>query len=90
MCKHAMPLLRAAKGTIVNINSIQAFGAPLLSPDRIGTDGAGTYPGAIAARNEGRLARGPVHHVTKGVSQTFRDVGWQSFAGRLPVLVCNL
>ena len=33
---------------------------PLLSPDRIGTDGAGTYPGAItAARNEGRLARDP-------------------------------
>ena len=43
---------------------------PLLSPDRIGTDGAGTYPGAItAARNEGRLARDPVHHVTKHLQQ---------------------
>ena len=43
---------------------------PLLSPDRIGTDGAGTYPGAItAARNEGRLARDPVHYVTKHLQQ---------------------
>ena len=34
---------------------------PLLSPDRIGTDGAPTYPGAIAAaRKDGRLARDPV------------------------------
>src|SRR6185503_4032293 len=39
---------------------------PLLSPDRIGTDGAGAYPPAIAAaRNEGLLARTPVHYVTK-------------------------
>ena len=43
---------------------------PLLSPDRIGTDGAGTYPGAIAAaRRVGRLARDPVHHVTKHLRQ---------------------
>ena len=43
---------------------------PLLSPDRIGTDKAGTYPGAIAtARNEGRLARDTVHHVTKHLQQ---------------------
>ncbi len=43
---------------------------PLLSPDRIGTDGAGTYPGAIAAaRKEGRLARDPVHYVTKHLQQ---------------------
>ena len=42
----------------------------LLSPDRIGTDGAGTYPGAIAAaRKEGRLTRDPVHHVTKHLQQ---------------------
>ena len=42
----------------------------LLSPDRIGTDGAGTYPGAIAAaRKEGRLARDLVHHVTKHLQQ---------------------
>ena len=34
------------------------------------TDGAGTYPGAIAAaRKEGRLARDPVHHVTKHLQQ---------------------
>ena len=44
--------------------------APCLSPDRIGTDGAGTYPGAIAAaRKEGRLARDPTHHVTKYLQQ---------------------
>ena len=34
---------------------------PLLSPDRIGTDGAGSYPPAIAAaRKDGLLARTPV------------------------------
>ena len=39
---------------------------PLLSPDRIGTDGAGSYPPAIAAaRKDGLLARVPVHYVTK-------------------------
>jgi len=39
---------------------------PLLSPDPIGTDGAGTYPPALAAaRKEGLLSRDPVHHVTK-------------------------
>src|SRR4051812_2400640 len=39
---------------------------PLLSPDRIGTDGAGAYPPAIAAaRKDGLLARVPVHYVTK-------------------------
>src|SRR4051812_8954567 len=43
---------------------------PLLSPDRIGTDGAGPYPPAIAAaRNEGLLARVPVHYVTKHLQQ---------------------
>ncbi len=37
-----------------------------MSPGRIGTDGAGTYPDAIAAaRKEGRLARDPVHHIQK-------------------------
>ncbi|UDL94065.1 IS6 family transposase [Lichenihabitans sp. PAMC28606] len=45
-------------------------GGLLLSPDRIGTDGAGTYPGAIAAaRTEGRLARDPIHYVTKHLQQ---------------------
>ncbi len=43
---------------------------PLLSPDPIGTDGAGTYPGAIAAvRKEGRPARNAVHDVTKHLQQ---------------------
>ncbi len=43
---------------------------PLLSPDRIGADGAGTYPPAIkAARKQGQLARDPVHHVTKHLQQ---------------------
>ena len=42
----------------------------LLSPDWIGTDGASTYPGAIAAaRNEGRLVRDPVHYATKHLQQ---------------------
>ena len=43
---------------------------PLLSPDRIGTDGAGSYPPAIAAaRKDGLLARTPVHYVTKHLQQ---------------------
>ena len=43
---------------------------PLLSPDRIGTDGAGAYPPAIAAaRKDGFLARTPVHYVTKHLQQ---------------------
>src|SRR5215207_7855804 len=43
---------------------------PLLSPDRIGTDGAGSYPPAIAgARNDGLLPRTPVHDVTKPLQQ---------------------
>ena len=43
---------------------------PLLSPDRIGTDGAGSFPPAIsAARNDGLLARTPVHYVTKLLQQ---------------------
>ena len=56
---------------------------PLLSPDRIGTDGAGAYPGAIAAaRSEGLLSRDPVHHVTKHLQQGEnmpRVGGFQSF-----------
>ena len=43
---------------------------PLLSPDRIGTDGAATFPGAIAtSREDGLLARNPVHYVTKHLQQ---------------------
>src|SRR3954454_610952 len=43
---------------------------PLFSPDRIGTDGAGAYPPAIAAaRKAGLLARTPVHYVTKHLQQ---------------------
>ena len=43
---------------------------PLLSPDRIGTDGATTFPGAIATlREEGLLARNLVHYVTKHLQQ---------------------
>ena len=35
---------------------------PLLAPDRIGTDGAGTYPPAIAEScKEGLLPRAPIH-----------------------------
>ena len=44
--------------------------APLLSPDRIGTDGAGPYPPAIAAaRKDGLLACNPIHYVTKHLQQ---------------------
>src|SRR3982750_2452988 len=43
---------------------------PLLSLDRIGTDGAGPYPPAIAeARKAGLLARTPLHYVTKHLQQ---------------------
>jgi transposase-like protein len=43
---------------------------PLLAPDRIGTDGASTYPAAIvAARSGGLLARSAIHYVTKHLQQ---------------------
>jgi transposase-like protein len=43
---------------------------PLLSPDRIGTDGAESYPPAIAeSRKAGLLARVPMHYVTKHLQQ---------------------
>jgi IS6 family transposase len=43
---------------------------PLLAPDRIGTDGTGPYPPAIAAaRKDGLLARVPVHYITKPLQQ---------------------
>jgi IS6 family transposase len=43
---------------------------PLLAPDRIGTDGAGPYPPAIAeTRKAGLLARIPRHSVTKHLQQ---------------------
>src|SRR3954451_20772278 len=43
---------------------------PLLYPDRIGPDGAGSYPPAIAeTRKAGFLARTPVHYVTKHLQQ---------------------
>ncbi len=39
---------------------------PLFAPDRVGTDGAGTYPSAITEiRKEGLLPRMPAHYVTK-------------------------
>jgi len=45
-------------------------GQPLLASDRIGTDGASTYPAAIAAvRSGGLLPRTPVHYVTKHLQQ---------------------
>lgn len=43
---------------------------PLLGADRIGTDGAGPYPPAIAdSRKDGLLPREPVHYVTKRLQQ---------------------
>ncbi len=47
---------------------------PLPSPDRIGTGGAGTDPGAVAAaRTRGWLARHPVHHATKHLQQAIES-----------------
>jgi transposase-like protein len=44
--------------------------APLLSPSKIGTDGAATFPPAIGdAVDGGLLAPDPVHHVTKHLQQ---------------------
>jgi transposase, IS6 family len=46
---------------------------PLLSPDRIGTDGAGPYPPAItAARKDRLLPHDPVHYVTKHLPRPLR------------------
>src|SRR3954462_11147158 len=43
---------------------------PLLAPDRVGTDGAGPYPPAIAAaRKDGLLPHDPLHYVTKHLQQ---------------------
>ena len=43
---------------------------PLLAPDRIGTDGAGPYPPAIAeSRKAALLPRTPTHYVTKHLQQ---------------------
>ena len=43
---------------------------PLLSPETIGTDGAGTFPTAIHSIIEERLLKpDPVHHVTKHLQQ---------------------
>src|SRR6478752_7106609 len=43
---------------------------PLLAPDRIGTDGAGPYPPAIAAaRVDGLLPQDPLHYVTNHPQQ---------------------
>jgi hypothetical protein len=50
---------------------------PLLSPDRIGTDGAGAYPPAIAAaRKDGLLARTPGHAVAE-------HAVWRAFVVRV-------
>lgn len=43
---------------------------PLLAPDRIGTDGASTYPPTIAeSRKAGLLPHRPIHYVTKHLQQ---------------------
>jgi transposase-like protein len=43
---------------------------PLLAPDRIGTEGAGPYPPAVAtARNDGLLPREPLHYISKHLQQ---------------------
>ncbi len=45
-------------------------GRPLLAPDRIGMDGAGTYlPAIIESRKAGLLPHTPIHHVTTHLQQ---------------------
>ena len=57
---------------------------PLLSPDGIGTDGAATFPGAIAiSREEGLLACNPVHYVTKHPQQGIESDHFR-FKQRMP------
>ena len=57
--------------------------APLLAPDRIGTDGASTYPSAIvAARSDGLLPRTPLHYVTKHLQQ---GIGSDHFRVKRPM-----
>src|SRR4051794_23229580 len=58
---------------------------PLLSPDQIGTDGAGAYPPAItAARKDGLLPRTPVHYVTKHLQQGIESPPSRVIARDLP------
>jgi len=53
---------------------------PLLSPDRIGPDGARSYPPAIAAaRKDGLLARTPAHYVTKHLQQGIESDHFEGF-----------
>ena len=43
---------------------------PLLSPEKIGTDGANTFPTTIkSAVDDGHLRPNPVHYVTKHLQQ---------------------
>jgi IS6 family transposase len=73
--KHGNPvdLLLAAKrdlGAAKRFFRKMLADQPLLAPDRIGTDGAGTYPPAIAeSRMAGLLPHTPVHYVTKHLQQ---------------------
>ena len=60
---------------------------PLLSPDRIGTDGAGSYPPAIAeSRKAGLLARTPVHYATKHLQQGIES---DHFRVKRPMRACR-
>ena len=65
---------------------------PLLAPDRIGTDGAGTYPRAIAeSRKAGLLPGTPIHYVTKHLQQGiesdhFPGEAVDAAGGRLPLV----
>ena len=56
---------------------------PLLAPDRIGTDGAGPYPPAIAAaRKDGLLPHEPLDYVTLHLQQGIES---DHFRGKRPM-----
>jgi IS6 family transposase len=60
-------------------------GEPLLSPNRIGTDGANTFPSTIKTSvGDGLLHPDPVHHVTKHLQQ-----GIESGDNRMTLNACK-
>jgi transposase-like protein len=68
--KPTLGMSRAARQRLPPRGSQIYKNEPLLAPDRIGTDGAGPYPPAIAAaRKDGLLPQDPLHYVSKHLQQ---------------------